>query len=67
MTGTAAAQPSGQGTVVYLDASPSWMPRWNAWWRVADCAAAPGLATGHGLLHIHDLDGNRVGRTRPVN
>ena len=64
MAGTQAPDPSPQGTLVYLDASPS-----------LDAAVARALEHGGQVAlarqalppgmgffaHIHDLDGNRVG------
>lgn len=64
MTGTAAAQPSGQGTVVYLDASPSLDAALERVVAQGGKIALPRQALPQGMgffAHIHDLDGNRVG------
>lgn len=64
MTGTAAAQPSGQGTMVYLDASPSLDAALERVLAHGGKIALPRQALPPGMgffAHIHDLDGNRVG------
>jgi uncharacterized protein len=64
MTGTAAAQPSGQGTVVYLDASPSLDAALERVVAQGGKITLPRQALPPGMgffAHIHDLDGNRVG------
>ena len=64
----AAALPSGQGTVVYLDASPSLDAALERVVAHGGKIALPRQALPPGMgffAHIHDLDGNRVGLHAP--
>lgn len=64
MMGPTAPQPGGNGTLVYLDASPSLDEALTRAQAAGGKVALPRTALPEGMgffAHIQDLDGNRVG------